>query len=154
MKDLFKRFFQDHLELVDKPDDPGHRIRVAAAALMIEVARADFDMDAEELSSIEALLQSTLSLDQEELVSLIDMAHVESRDSTSLHAFTRLIHEHYDEAQKVQLFEHLWTVAYADGRLDKYEEYLLRKIADLIYLPHQHFVQSKLRVLEAREQND
>ncbi|MCB1755495.1 MAG: TerB family tellurite resistance protein [Gammaproteobacteria bacterium] len=148
MKDFFKQFFNDHMSVEQAQADDEKRIRIAAAALMIEVAKADFAMEHDELERIEQILQTTLALDPEELLELIDLAQQESRDSTSLHAFTRLIHDEYTMEQKIRLFEQLWQVAYADGQLDKYEEYLLRKIADLIYLPHQHFVQSKLRVLE------
>ncbi len=148
MKAYFKKFFQDHMSIAERPPDSENRIRVAAAALMIEVTRADFDVDKQELERIENLLQSTLDLDEEELVELVELAQQESKDSTSLHAFTRQIHESYTMEQKVSLFEHLWHVAYADGKLDKYEEYLMRKIADLVYLPHQHFIQTKHRVLK------
>lgn len=147
MNTIFKKFFNEHMKLEENQESSEDRTRIAAAALMIEVARADFDMDSEELASIEEILRTTLNLNENDLVALIEMAQQESKDSTSLHAFTSLVHQQYSEDEKVILFEHLWRVAYADGRLDKYEEYVLRKIADLIYLSHQHFVQTKLRVL-------
>ncbi len=147
MKDYFKRFFNQHMDVTETSDDSDAKIRIASAALMIEVARADFDLDSEELERIEQLLRSTLELDEAELVELIELAKQESKDSTSLHSFTRLIHESYSESQKVLLFENLWHVAYANGELDKYEEYVLRKISDLIYLSHQNFIQTKHKVL-------
>lgn len=148
MKDYFKRFFNQHMNITETNKGSEVKIRTASAALMIEVARADFDLDGSELQRIEQLLKSTLDIDEAQLMELIELAKQESKDSTSLHSFTRLIHESYSEQQKLQLFENLWHVAYANGELDKYEEYVLRKISDLIYLSHQHFMQTKHKVLK------
>ena len=148
MINYFKRFFDQHMSIETTAQDSEERIRIASAALMIEVARADFELESSELERIEELLKSTLNLDESELVELVELAKQENKDSTSLHSFTKLIHELYSETQKLQLFENLWHVAYANGELDKYEEYVLRKVADLIYLPHQHFIQSKHKVLK------
>jgi uncharacterized tellurite resistance protein B-like protein len=148
MNTFFKQFFSQHMRMNEANDQDQAKVNIAAAALLIEVAKADFNMQEEELKRIEAILQQTLNLDSEQLVELVNLAQQESKESTSLHAFTQLIHSEYSTSQKVALFQQLWKVAYADGRLDKYEEYLLRKIADLIYLPHQHFIQTKHRVLE------
>ena len=41
------------------------------------------------------------------------------------------------------MVELLWRVAYADGDLDKYEEHLVRRIADLIHVPHSVFIRMK-----------
>jgi uncharacterized tellurite resistance protein B-like protein len=40
----------------------------------------------------------------------------------------------------------MWTVAYADGDLDKYEEHLIRQVAELTYVPHSDYIQCKLNV--------
>lgn len=148
MKDYFKRFFDQHMKIEATNEGIEARIRTASAALMIEVARADFDLESSELERIEELLKSTLDIDESELIELVELAKQESKSSTSLHNFTRLIHESYSEEQKLQLFENLWHVAYANGELDKYEEYVLRKISELIYLSHQHFIQTKHKVLK------
>ena len=48
--------------------------------------------------------------------------------------------------QKVKIIEHLWEIAFADTSLDKHEEHMVRKIADLIYVEHKDFIDAKLRV--------
>lgn len=40
----------------------------------------------------------------------------------------------------------MWEMAYADGNLDKYEDYIIRKVADLIYVPHTEFIRAKSQV--------
>lgn len=120
-----------------------HRLNLATAALLIEIARADSDFDAGEREAIESQLADTLALSGDEITALVELATEESRESTSLHEFTRLINEQYSIADKRQLIEQLWRVAYADGRLDRYEEQLLRRIADLLHIRHSEFMQAK-----------
>ncbi|MDX1608957.1 MAG: TerB family tellurite resistance protein [Halofilum sp. (in: g-proteobacteria)] len=137
-----QEFFRERLA-AEADDDPVHRRNLAAAALLIEIARADFEFDAEEQRAIESLLTDTLELDEEEVAELVRLATEESREATSLHQFTRLINDSHSIAQKQQLMEQLWRVAFADGRIDRYEEQLLRRIADLLHLRHKEFMQAK-----------
>ena len=68
--------------------------------------------------------------------------------------FTQLVNEHYNYEDKEKLIENLWSVAYADGRLDRYEEQFIRKVAGLIHVAHGDFIKAKVSVLERLEQND
>jgi len=122
---------------------PEHRLNLATAALLIEIARADADFDASEQSRIEHLLADTLDLSRQEIEALVRLATEESREATSLHEFTRLVNEHYSVGEKRRLMEQLWRVAYADGRIDRYEEQLLRRIADLLHIRHSEFMQAR-----------
>lgn len=142
MLSKFQQFFQKKLSPSDG-QTTDERINLAAAALLIEVARADLEMDAREQSKITALLQATLQLSEVDIQSLISLAAEESESASSLFEFTTLINEHYSDEQKQVLMEQLWHVAFADDVLDKYEEHLLRRIADLIHLPHRVFIQTK-----------
>ena len=76
---------------------------------------------------------------------MLELARQESQDSHSLHPFLRRINRHFDPEQKAEILEDLWRVAFADGRLDKYEEYHIRRIADLLHLPHSAFIRAKHR---------
>jgi len=107
---------------------------------------ADDRMEAVEKTTLRNILQRKFSLQDEELESLWELAQGEVRDATSLYQFTTLINEAYDYANKVELLEHLWEVAYADGQLDPYEEHLIRKLTDLLYLSHGDFIRAKLKV--------
>lgn len=122
---------------------------LAAAALLVEVARADFHVDGDEEQAIGALLEHTLGLEAAEIESLIELAHEHSREAVGLHPFTSVVHDSFDAQEKVRLFECLWRVAYADGSVDKHEEHMLRRIAKLLHVPHRDFIRTKLRVQEA-----
>ena len=122
-----------------------HRQQLAAAALLIETARSDFCQDESEQLAIAELLCASLDVSQEEVAQLIEQASAKVDDATSLYEFTRIINDHYSATQKVQLIDAMWSVAFADGDLDKYEEHLIRQVAELIYVPHQDYIRCKLR---------
>lgn len=123
-------------------------LNLVTAALLIETARADFTQDAQEQAAMEQLLSSSLKLDKHEVHELVVAAEKKADNATSLYEFTREINDHYNPDQKIQLISSMWTVAYADGKLGKYEEHLIRQVADLIYVPHQDYIRSKLAAKE------
>jgi uncharacterized tellurite resistance protein B-like protein len=84
-------------------------------------------------------------LDESQVEELMACAEAERAHSTDYYQFTSRINQSYGAAQKAKLIELLWRVAYADKVLDKCEEHLVRKIADLLYVPHSVFVAAKHR---------
>ncbi|MDA8962172.1 TerB family tellurite resistance protein [Congregibacter sp.] len=118
--------------------------RLAAAALLVEVARADFQQDAEEEAAMRDLLCSSLSLDRATVDSLLSEASDTVDEATSLYDFTRLVNDHYSYDEKFALVGAMWQVAYADKSLNKYEEHLIRRVSELIYLKHEDFIRGKL----------
>ena len=113
--------------------------------MLIETARADFTQDETEQQTLEHLLCSALPLTRQEVHELILLAQNRADEATSLYEFTRVINDYYSADQKLQLISAMWTVAYADGDLDKYEEHLIRQVAELTYVPHQDYIHSKLQ---------
>lgn len=128
----------------EDPQERERRLRLAAAALLIETARADFTQDASEQAALERLLTQSLALEPADVKALIADAESRVDDATSLYEFTRVINDHYSAQQKLQLIDAMWAVAYADGNLDKYEEHLIRQVAELTYVPHAEYIRSKL----------
>ena len=133
----------------ETPQTSVNRLHLASAALLLELANADQHMDEKEEQVLLRILETTLALDKATLEKLWELAHAEQRSATSLYQFTSLINEAYGYPEKVQLLQHMWTVAYADGRIDRYEEHLIRQIAELLYLTHGDFIRTKLAVRPA-----
>lgn len=133
---------------INTPDaddvSPEHRRQLAAAALLIETARADFTQDGVEEASMATMLKTGLGLSVEEVEELLRLANEEVDAATSLYQFTRTVNDHFTPAQKTRLIADMWRVAYADGDLDKYEEHLIRRVADLIYVAHEDYIRAKL----------
>ena len=126
---------------------PEQSLQMAAAILLLEVSRVDFDISEDELVVIQQALESQFGLSKEEGHALLQLAQEEHERYTSAHAFIRILNESLDPEQKEQLLESLWRVAYADQMLDKYEEYHVRKIADWLYLSHSDFIRIKSKVI-------
>ena len=119
---------------------------LAYASLLIEVINSDNKFDDRERDKLLEILSSKLDIQKEELDNFTELAQKKSEDSTSLYEFTREINDQYEYEEKVSLITDLWGIAYSDGKLDKYEDYVIRKIADLIYVSHADFIKSKLKV--------
>ncbi len=139
-------FFNSYLSLEEQGETrvADEIIQLAAAALLIEVSNSDFDLDETELDTITTVLRDTYQLDSIALDSLVKLANDEVDNASSLYQFTRLINDHYSYAQKIQLLDSMWQVAFADGRLDRYEEHVIRKVAELVYLSHSDYIRLKL----------
>jgi len=144
-------WFQNLRSIVGRhePAADAHALPRAAAALMIELASTEEGSDRVELAVVHQAMQRTFGLAEDELAELVDQAHQASRASVSLHEFTRELRTGLDAAQRAELVEWLWRVAYADTRLHMDEEHLIRRIADLLAVPHQEFIRRKLLAREA-----
>lgn len=145
MLNKLARFIERHLQPVGdaSPTLSAHQKQLAVAALLVEVAMADHQFSEVELRNLSAILERKFSLSNDELTELINLAKTETDHATSLHQFTQLINQHCKTEEKFNLMKAMWEMAYADGDLDKYEDYIIRKVADLIYVPHSEFIRAK-----------
>jgi uncharacterized tellurite resistance protein B-like protein len=144
-----QEFFLSRIEPDTQAGPDEHGLRLATAALLFEMLRADDSDHPDERIAVERVLQEQFDLSRDETRELAELADQEAAEAASLYQFTGLINEHFTPEQKVSVVEMLWQVAYADGCLDPYEEALVRKIADLIYVPHRKFIQAKHRIQES-----
>ena len=128
-------------------DSREHALELAAAVLLVEVSMADFDINSAERQAVFDALSRVFRLNGEELKELAVDAERTVQDATSLHAFTRVINDQCSREEKLKLLEQFWRVAYADGRIDKYEDHRIRRLSDLLHLSHKEFMQAKLKVL-------
>jgi len=143
-----RKFFDKNLHLDNNTSnfDKQARLPLATAALMFELMKTDSLIDQRETQTLLQVLRSTFELDEEKLEEIVALADEESRQSTSLYEFTSLINADYGYDERVQLVENLWKVAFADQHLDRHEDHLIRKVADLIYVRHSDFIRTKLAV--------
>jgi uncharacterized tellurite resistance protein B-like protein len=144
MLSSLKQFFENNvMAKVEEDSSPNTAIDFAAAVLMLEISRADSDIGREERELMDNILISHFELSAEESTELLALAEKEVDHSVSLHEFTRALNEKMSQADKVKIIEHLWRIAFADSVLDKYEEYYIRKIADLLYVSHKDYIKTK-----------
>jgi len=145
-----KSFFEAHLaEETEDPADQLHQTNLASAALMVEVMNSDHELDEREMSAILEVLQRTFEVSDDELEELLRLARSEAQQATSLYEFTRLINDNFEYEKKCELVKNMWRIAFADEHLDKYEEHLIRRVSELIYVSHSDFIRTKLQVRDA-----
>lgn len=135
-------------EVSEAQNSNEHSIELATAALLCEVIRADNQIDKAEVDSVKAQLAKHFTLTSDEVDALFEDSQTQAEDAVDLVSFTRVLNEHFDSAKRVALLESMWRTALADGFLDKHEEHMIRRIADLLYIPHSQYIQSKLSVTD------
>jgi uncharacterized tellurite resistance protein B-like protein len=148
MIELLKKLFDQKPGQDSGIDETQHlkASELAGAALMVELMETDHQLDARETEEFIRVLKETFSLAREEVDEIVQLARTTAKDSTSLYEFTRLINDHCSYEEKTALIANLWRLAFADEKLDKYEEGLIRRIADLIHVSHGDFIQAKLKI--------
>lgn len=150
MLNSIKLFFENKLSNTSESEDGTgvSKTDLASAALMIEVINSDHQLDERESDEFLQVLESSLNIPEDDLREMVSLAEEQANNATSLYEFTRLINDEYDYQQKLELVKNMWRVAFSDDELDKYEESLIRKVADLIYVSHSDFIRMKV---EARD---
>lgn len=136
---MIKRLFSQVVETIssresEDAEDREAALRLATAVLMIDVARADYVFDETEFDNMLRLIEAHFGLSPEESAELVNEAEEKAEDIVSVHDFTKLLHDYLTEDEKAQIVSLLWQIAYADGRLDKFEDSLVLKISDLLYV--------------------
>ena len=142
-----KKFFESHLSISETASqtDIDHRLKLSCAVLLFEMVNVDESIHEDERLKMRHALQQQFDISDAETEELIALAREEKEGATDYYQFTSLINQHYSQAQKIFLVEQLWHIAYADNRLDKHEEHLVRRLAELLHVPHRHFIQTKHR---------
>jgi uncharacterized tellurite resistance protein B-like protein len=118
---------------------------LSICVLLIEVSKSDDDYDDSEKTKIIDLLEKQFSLNHDQINMLMKMADKKNNEIVSLHELTANINKEYTYSEKKNVIKMLWDIAYSDGRIDKYEDYTIRKISDLLYIKHSDFIKAKLR---------
>ena len=149
MLDAIRQFFIREISDVSAREEQRQSsLRLATAAFLTEIARMGGKTTARERAKIDTIVQQRFGLDPTQTRELLELAEQEAREATDYYQFTSLIKSQFTPRQKAHLIELLWQVVYSDGHADLYEEHLVRKVADLIYVPHEVFIAAKLRARE------
>ena len=144
------KFFEEFMEPDTSPDaeDDVHPIHFATAALLMEVSRSEQGENESagqlEQEKILTILRQLFEFTDSEVQQLMELADDASEEAHDLYSFTKLINDHYDYKSRKVLIKNLWEVAYADGRLDSYEEHIIRRISGLVHLANADFIQAKI----------
>lgn len=148
---VLKAWWQKFQMPSKEPENHERKIQLATAALLVEIMRADASVDIVEEQRVEALLREHTGLENEALMELLTEADTAVDEAVSLVDFSRVLVEFLSTEERGEVVDMLWRVAYADGRIDRYEDYYVRKLSDLLYVSHARFIQGKLRASDEGE---
>jgi uncharacterized tellurite resistance protein B-like protein len=153
MIDLVKQFFgksaKDRVE--DQEVSTDHDIRIATCALLLEMSNIDGEFSESERGNIISILKDDYQLSDEHAAELLEASNENLQKSTDLWRFASLINQNYSIEEKIRVIEMIWRIAFADGNLDKHEDYLVHKLAKLLRLTHKQLIEAKLRAKEIGE---
>lgn len=142
-----KKFLTSHAQAVT-PEEQTHQLNLAAVSLLLEVVFADETLSDEEAKLMPSMLSEALSLTQAEAEGLVEEATKIQGNSTSLYEFTNEINQQCSIEQKQKLILAMWKLAYADGQLCQYEDQIIRRTAELLYLKHSELIQMRNIAME------
>ncbi|WP_137223676.1 TerB family tellurite resistance protein [Shewanella sp. MEBiC00475] len=145
-----KQFIQLHMQ-ESTPEDKVMHLNLAAATLLLEVVYADEHFAEEEAVLLPEMLINTLDISPEEATQLVNEAKHSHHNATSLFEFTAEINSQFSIEDKQKLLLSMWRLAYADGKLSKYEDQIIRRTADLLYLKHSELIQMRNIAIESND---
>lgn len=129
--------------------DDATGLRLAVAALLVEVLRADDVVDPAERRQVVESLCAHLGLGADDGRELFTLAERRVDQAHDFYQFTSQVNRACSAEEKVQLVEQMWRVAAADSVIHKYEEHTIRRVADLLHVSHRDFIAAKLRAVDA-----
>lgn len=153
MLDTIQEFFQRTLVQPEQRDNRTITLELASAALLFEIARADYDTSDAELEVLRRMLLQRYQLSEADVDELMALAQDEVEDAVDHYQFVSLIKDHYDYEQRCELVALMWQLAWADGSVDALEEHRIRRLADLLHVSHSDFIRTKLLTEERINQN-
>ncbi|MES2949524.1 MAG: TerB family tellurite resistance protein [Pseudomonadota bacterium] len=147
IKTLLAQFFNPALDR--SPIDEAHGLQLATAVLLVEVMRSDANSSATERTAAVAALRNKFALTDDELQQLLAKAEHTAKDSNDYFRYTSAMNDQFTQAQKIQVVEHMWQVAYADGHLDTHENHVISKVAGLLHVTHGEYIAAKIHAKQA-----
>lgn len=129
--------------------DDEHTLQLATAVMLVEVMHAEPRIGTAQRVAVVDSLRDTFALSPSETESLIEAAEKASHEATDWFEFTSYINAHFDMPAKLRMVEHMWRVAYADGRLGDHERHVMWRLSDLLHVPQGAYINAKMRAKAA-----
>lgn len=138
-------FLTQRLQMQEISEDNSENLQTATALLLMEIARADHDISEQERVAIQRIIERQHAVTPEQALEIVQAAEQQVGEVTSLHPFTSMLNRECSMEDRIGIVSLLWEVTFADGRIDAHEEHLVRRVADLLHVPHREFIRTKLQ---------
>lgn len=146
MLDFLKDLFSKEGSLNEDSINRKHLLKISSCALLLEVANSDDEFTANEKNRIIELMKIQFNISTHDVKNLIKQSEEQINESVSIYEFTEIVNAHLNNEQKFEIVKNLWRLAFVDGKLDKYEDYYIRKITNNLNLSNQDRISAKLEV--------
>ena len=140
---LLEKLFSKSKSNTPSETDKNHTLQIATCILLIEVSRSDDDFDVAEQKKIQTLIKSKFDLTTEELNHIFSISTDSHNNMTSLFEWTDIINKECNYKEKLLIIGFMWDIAFTDSKIDKYEDFTIRKVSELIYVKHKDFISLK-----------
>lgn len=125
-----------------------HKLQIAACALLLEIASADDIFSEKEKEKTTELMKNKFGLTDSEVNNLISSSEEEIKESVSIYEFTDVLNKNLNNDEKYNIIKYLWHIAFADGNVDSYENYYIKKISNNLHMHHKDRIAAKFEVKE------
>jgi uncharacterized tellurite resistance protein B-like protein len=150
MFDRLRQFIEDMTGPAPSEREFGEgELRLAAAALLVHLAEVDGFFAPSERRSLLQALQQRFDLGAEAAARLLAAAQKSDREAVDLYAFTSILKEAMDLEERRDLIEMMWTVAYADGEAQEFEENIIWRVSELLGVPTRDRIALRRKVRSA-----
>ncbi|RJP62337.1 MAG: TerB family tellurite resistance protein [Ignavibacteriales bacterium] len=129
------------------------KVQIATCALFLEIAKADGEISEQEMLKLVEIMKSTFEIEDEFIEELIELTKADLKKSVSIYEFTSKINETFTQEEKNKILVDLWRLIYVDESLDKYEDFMIKKIAGNLKFEHYQIIEAKLFVKEEMKKN-
>ena len=155
MLDAIRSFFGASMVPESPEEEVGEQdVRLAACALLIEIAYADEEFTEDEEQHLVSAVRQQYGLEEEEADQLLELADKARASAVDLWQFTKLIKQNYSLGQKMVLVEVMWGLVYADGQLSSHEESLMRRVCHLLDLAPGYLADVRKRGESGRDESE
>ena len=143
MLPFLKKFKKEH----NTEDISDNEKNILITSLLIECAKGDYDFSDQEISKIKDLIKKKLKLDQSKINLIFDKALETVEENVELYSLTKDIRDNFNKEEILEIFEYMWTVVLADGKIDDFEAALMSKLVGLFHLTGKESADAKKKAM-------
>ena len=120
---------------------------ILVTSLLIECAKGDYDFSNQEISKIKDLIKKKLNIEQPKVNLIFDKAREMVEENVELYSLTKDIRDNFKKEEILEIFEYMWTVVLADGKIDDFEAALMSKLVGLFHLTGKESADAKKKAM-------
>ena len=143
MLPFLKKFKKEH----STEDVSDNEKNILITSLLIECAKGDYDFSEKEISKIKDLIKNKLKIGQSEINSIFDKALELVEENVELYSLTKDIRDNFSKEEILEIFEYMWSVVMADGKIDDFEAALMSKLVGLFHLTGKESADAKKKAM-------